>query len=69
MIRFLLFHFAAVDISDCVICQKNIPIMKTYNMALHCKTMHGGTYDASSRNIRKEKVKQLKLLVELKSFL
>ena len=48
------------DISHCLICQKNIAVMKKYNMRRHYETMHKDEYDRYKGEVRKEKLKCMK---------
>ena len=52
-----------IDISYCLICQKNIAVMKTYNVLCQCITIHGDKYYVHRGNIRKEKTTELLLLI------
>ena len=56
----LYFVTAAGNISHCLICQKNIAVMKEYNMRRHYETMHKDEYDGYKGEVRKEKLKRMK---------
>ena len=56
----LYFVSAAGNISHCLICQKNIAVMKEYNMRRHYETMHKVEYDGYKGEVRKEKLKRMK---------
>ena len=56
----LYFVTAVGDISHRLICQKNIAVMKEYNMRRHYQTMHKDEYDGYKGEVRKEKLKGMK---------
>ena len=48
------------DESHCLICQKNIAVMKEYNMCQHYETMHKDEYGGHKGKVGKEKLKRMK---------